>query len=225
MKTRILLIGLLALSNADAQQPPCRNDMTGIQTTRNISDRNGNPYHISNQSRDARGTLHFLHAAVNYLYFSPQGNDLRGEFTRYLRVRDTPILLPACNSRGQCAEIQVSSRPLHWGGFVGLSVHMGFDVSARYNGSMATDFIPVDSSVHWNRIPTPSDPTHRCLSNGETDGSGEPDASDGDDADGNDDSPFDAIWDEIPEPDPVDYPWGEAEIIDPDEEGRFPDEL
>ncbi len=225
MKRLIPLIGVLVITSADAQQPPCRNDMTGVQTTRNVTDRNGNPYRVSSHAADAREASHFLHAAINYLYFSPEGNDLRGEFAQYIRVRDAPILIPACNNRGQCAEIEVASRALEWGGFFGLAVHTGFDVTARFNGFVATDHIPIDSSVSWNRIPSPNDSTSRCLSNSESDGPGQPDSGDDGGSEGSDDFPFDSVWDEMPEPDTVDYPVGEAEIIDPDEQGRYPDEL
>ena len=224
MKYLLPLLCLLVMSVADAQEPACRNDMTGIQTTRNVSDRHGQPYRITDHAADARNTQQFLHAAVNYLYFSNQGSDLRGEFTQYMRVRDASILLPACNSRGQCAEIEVSSRPLQWGGFFGLGIHTGFDVTARFDGTVSTDHIPIDSLVFWNRIPAPNDKSTRCLSNDERDGPDQADSGNDNESDGSDGS-FDSLWDEMPEPDGVDYPNGVVEIIDPDEEGQFPREL
>ncbi|MEM6513077.1 MAG: hypothetical protein AAF660_08700 [Pseudomonadota bacterium] len=224
MRYLILLLALLAVSATPAQEAPCLNDMTGIQTTLNVSDRHGNPYEISSHADDARDTWHFLHAAINYLYFSNEGDDLRGEFTHYIRVRDVPILLAACNNRGQCAEIEVASRPLDWGGFFGRGVHTGFDVTARFNGTTASDFIPVDSAVYWNHIPRPNDSSMSCLNNYERDMPDIPDTSSDDGGDGNDDLPFDVDWDEDPESDYPDLPMGIVEIIDPDEDGRYPNE-
>ncbi len=224
MRIILLLTGALAFGSSFAQEPECPKDMTGIQTTANVEDRNGNPYEIATQSVNARNTVHFLHAALNYMYFSNEGSDLRDEFVNYMRLRDSPILLPACNDRGQCAEIEVRSRPLVWAGFVGLVVHSGFDVTARFDDAFATDFIPVDSHVHWNRIPTPNDRTSGCLRNDESDNAAADNGQDGD-TDGIDDPPVDIEWDEEPPDIEVDFPVGDVEIIDPDEDGNFPREL
>lgn len=220
MRVLILLAGLVLLGDALAQERECPRDMTGIQTTANMTDSNGNPYEITSHSADARDPLHFLHAAINYMYFSNEGSDLRDEFVHFIRIRNSAILLPACNELGQCAEITVSSRAQQWGGFVGLAVHTGFDVTARFNGAVATDFIPVDSNVFWNRIPAPNDASSDCLRNDE---SSKAPIENGDDGSGDGDDPVDLDFgDEFPDIE-VDYPVGHVEIIDPDEDGSYPE--
>ena len=222
MRQLILLTGLLALGDAMAQERECPKDMTGIQTTARVTDSNGNPYEISHDSRNARDTQQFLHAALNYMYFSNEGSDLRDEFVNYMRVRDAPILIASCNNRGQCAEIEVRSRPLVWAGFVGLVVHSGFDVTARFDGELETDFIPIDSYVHWNRIPPPNERTTGCLRNDERDATANDTGGEGE-HDGVDDPPVDIDFDEEVPDIEIDFPVGEVDIIDPDEDGNYPD--
>ncbi len=157
MRALLSLASLALALTAHAQE--CDNDYSGTQQT------SGFNYEIDSQADLARTSLDFLNAASNWLYFYSEGTELQGRLVGVIRLRDLPVFFPACNDIGQCASISVQSMPLEIFGFDWPGVHVGYQITATFNGVTSTRFIQTDSSVHFNYLSAAAAADKRCRDN------------------------------------------------------------
>ena len=101
---RPILTSIVLRLLAGAAHADCRSDYSGVQRTP------GFDYHSDNWSDLAREPGEFVQAGHNFLYFDPDGAELRHRFTLPggALLRYAPVSFPGCNELGQCATITVT---------------------------------------------------------------------------------------------------------------------
>lgn len=90
---------------------------------------------------------------------------MQDDLVGLIRYRDLPVYFPACNDIGQCASISVQSMPLVIFGINWPGVHLGFNITATFNGSTSSRFFQTDSRVYYNRLSAAAAADKRCRDN------------------------------------------------------------